>query len=271
MKRAAINAFALALAAGCARAPGAAPDALTAPAGRVTFELRSAPTSGLPPTFAVTACFWSGGETPTLDGGSPTPCRGSVVSGCCLSDVDPGIDRQGCTDENVDVGPVQLLANGAVIGTASLTSGNYALSPGGSPSWKAGDRLEVRGGGTNGFPAFDVSVVAAAAPALSQPTVGAGTALAFARTQPLLFSWSPAATASSAETWISATEPQSGDLESADCFAPGNPGQASFPAGMLSNLPAGLGTAEVALENDAMAGPVEIVSRGETELAVQTQ
>ncbi len=40
---------------------------------------------------------------------------------------------------------------------------------------------------------------------------------------------------------------------------------------MLSNLPEGLGTAEISRENDAMGGPVEVVSRGETEIAVQTQ
>jgi hypothetical protein len=264
MKRFAIAGLALAA---CSHAPSGQPLADSA-SGRVTFELRASPTSGLQPTFAVTACFWSGAPAPSLDGGATVPCRGNLVGSCCVSDVDPGVDRQGCTDENVNVGAVQLLVNGSVAGTMALSSGNYLLAPGATLVWKPGDKLEVRASGAD---AFDATVSAVGAPALSQPALSVGQSLTFTRSQTLLFSWSPVVPASFAESWISATEPQTGDLQSADCFLPGDPGQASFPGDMLSNLPAGLGTAEVALENDALEGTVEVVSRGEAEIAVQTQ
>ncbi|MHB8420965.1 MAG: hypothetical protein ACYDCL_23080 [Myxococcales bacterium] len=270
MKRAATVAVLLAtpLALGCPRV-GGDPGTLDAPSGRVTFEVAGSPTSGQPPAFAVTACFWSGG-TPALDGGPRAPCRGSTVGSCCVSGDDPGLDRQGCIDENVDVGPVQLLVNGAALGTVALASGRYALQPGAALAWKPGDRLEVRGG-TNGFPAFDVTVAAASAPSLSQPSLGVGGALSFSRDQSLLFAWRPAAGAAGSEAWVSVTEPQTGALESVDCLSEGDPGQAVFSGAVLGSLPVGLGTAEVARESRALAGAIEIVSRGETEIAVQTQ
>ncbi len=255
-----ILAMAAALA-GCANGATYGSGPVDGPAGRVTFAQT---VSGGAASYAVIACFWNG-PAPAADGG--TSCRGASVAGCCVGERDPGLDERACPQANIDVGPVQLLDDGAPLGTLAMDGGSYAFAGDGGPSWRPGDRLEIRAGGTNGFPSFDVNVAAAAPPVTA---LSAGSVPTIPRASGAGFSWSRGE-AGACDDWISTTDPSTGSFASAECERPGDPGQIAFPPATLQRLPAGPGTLELSRVNRTVVLGIAAVSRGQTEVAIVAQ
>ncbi|MHB1847091.1 MAG: hypothetical protein ACYCWW_19890 [Deltaproteobacteria bacterium] len=272
----ALAALLLATPLGCKNGNGG-PDAgsIDGPTGLVTFAQHAPRSPGDPETYGINACFWSGISAATeaagIDAGVvANPCQGTTEGGCCVSATDPGVTDTGCAEENLDVGPVEILIDGADIGTLHFDGGTYTLEALAPLAWHLNDRLEAKGGGVNGFPTFDVTVgavapvaVTAPAPTLALPVVS--------RDRALSVTWTPSGDGYS-DAWIEATDPTTGDLESVDCPAMGDVGRQLLSPAALGQLPAnGLGLIEVWHANRRSFGAIEAESRSVAESAMETR
>ncbi len=273
-------AFALACltATACKNGPSGPFDAgpVDGPTGLVTFAERAPASPGSQPTYRINACFWSGlsasAQAAGVDAGTvANPCPGNVQGGCCVSATDPGVTDDGCVEENLDVGPVDVIVAGTTVGTLHFRQGLYVFELREPLVWKANDALEVKGGGQNGFPTFDVTVGAVAPVTVTAPALPQAGLPLLSRDSALDVRWMPGG-ASLSDAWVEVTDPQSGNLESVECPQQTDPGRQLIGPAALGQLPAaGLGLVEVWHANRAGAGAIEAESRAVAELPVQTR